>query len=81
MMIDLFHRLRSLFRRARVEHELDEEMRFHLEQQITSYIRQGLTRDEAVRRARIEFGGLDQIREEHRDVRGVALVEDLARDL
>jgi len=81
MMIDLFHRLRSLFRRARVEHELDDEMRFHLEQQITSYIRQGLTRDEAVRRARIEFGGLDQIREEHRDVRGVALVEDLARDL
>ena len=81
MMIDLFHRLRSLFRRDRVDRELDDEMRFHLEQQIETYIGQGLTHDEAVRRARIEFGGLDQIREEHRDARGVALADDLARDL
>jgi putative ABC transport system permease protein len=81
MLTDLLHRLRSLFTRDRVDRELDEEMRFHLDQQIATYVRQGMTRDEAERRARVEFGGLDQIREEHRDQRGVALVEDLARDV
>src|SRR5689334_9863175 len=80
-MIDLLHRLRSLFKRDRVDRELDEEMRFHLDQQIASYVQHGMTRDEAERRAKIEFGGLDQIREEHRDQRGVALVDDLVRDV
>src|SRR5262245_44292404 len=81
MLNDLLHRLRSFFRRDRVDRELDEEMRFHLDQQIATYVRQGMTRDEAERRARIEFGGLAQIREEHRDARGVAFVDDLARDV
>jgi predicted permease len=81
MLTDLLHRLRSLFRRDRIDRELDEEMRFHLDQQIATYIQHGLTQGEAVRRARIEFGGLGQIREEHRDQRGIALVDDLARDL
>jgi len=81
MLNDLLHRLRSLFRRDRIDRELDDEMRFHLDQQIAAYIGQGLTRDESVRRARIEFGGLTQIREEHRDARGVAFADDLARDL
>ena len=36
-------------------------------------MRQGLARDEAVRRARLEFGGLDQIKEEHRDARGIGV--------
>jgi predicted permease len=80
-MIDLLHRLRSLFRRARVDRELDEEMHLHLDLQVDAYVREGLTRDEAVRRARIEFGGLDQIREEHRDARGVALLDGLVRDI
>src|SRR5262245_23694259 len=81
MLNDLLHRLRSFFRRDRVDRELDEEMRFHLDQQIATYVRQGMTRDEAERRARIEFGGLAQIREEHRDQRGVAFVDDLVRDV
>jgi len=80
-MIDLFHRLGALFRRDRIDRDLDDEMRFHLDQQIAAYVRQGLAPDEAVRRARIEFGGVDQIREEHRDARGVTFLDDLARDL
>jgi putative ABC transport system permease protein len=80
-MIDFFHRLRALFRRARVDRDLDDEMRFHLDHQIDAFVRQGLTREAAVRRAKIEFGGLDQIREEHRDARGVAFLDDLARDV
>ena len=41
----------------------------------------GLTRDDALRRARVELGGLDQIKEEHRDARGIRLIDDLGRDL
>jgi putative ABC transport system permease protein len=81
MLDDLLLRLRSLFRRDVVDEELDDELRFHLEQQASYYVRQGLSPDEAVRRARLEFGGLDQVREEHRDARGIGLAEDLARDV
>ena len=81
MFRDLFLRLRSLIRRDVVDLELDDELRFHLEQQVDLYMRNGLSRAEAVRRARIEFGGLDEIREAHRDARGVRLLFDLGRDI
>jgi predicted permease len=81
MLNDWILRLRSLFRRNAVEQELDDELAFHLEQLVASFMRRGLTRDEAVRRARLEFGGLDQIKEEHRDARGVTFVDDVGRDM
>ena len=81
MLSDLLHRLRALFRRNAVERELDEEMRFHLEQQVDSYMREGLSRSEAARRARLEFGALEQIRDEHRDARGIGVLSHLGRDL
>jgi putative ABC transport system permease protein len=81
MLTDWILRLRSLFRRERVDYELDQEMRFHLDQQIDAYIRQGMTRERAVRRATIEFGHLSAVREEHHDARGVAPVTHLVRDL
>jgi putative ABC transport system permease protein len=80
MLNDIFFRLRSLFRRHAVEQELDDELRFHREQQVESYVRAGLSRDDAVRRAQIEFGGLEQIKEAHRDARGIGLVEEFGRD-
>jgi macrolide transport system ATP-binding/permease protein len=81
MLSDLFIPIRSLFRRRAVEGELDEELRFHLENQVEKYIRSGLTREEAVRRARIEFGGLDQVKEYCREARGVTFVETFAQDV
>src|SRR5215510_1134354 len=81
MLTDWILRLRALFRRDRLERELDQEMRFHLDQQIESYVSQGLTPEEARRRARLEFGTLDQIREEHRDARGISPLAHLGRDL
>src|SRR5262245_31243762 len=81
MLSDLFHRVRSLVRQSRVDQELFRSMRFHLDQQIESYVSQGLTPEEARRRARLDFGTLDQIREEHRDARGTRIVADLGRDL
>jgi putative ABC transport system permease protein len=81
MLTDLVHRIRSVFRRRAVERELDDELRFHLERQIDSHLRAGLPRREAVRRATLEFGGLDQIKEAHRDARGIGFLSHLGRDL
>ncbi len=56
MLNDLLLRLRSLFRKETVETELDEELRFHFENQVAKFIDSGLTPEEARRRARLEFG-------------------------
>lgn len=69
-----------LFRRARTEKRLDAELRFHLEQQIAGYIAAGMSPEEARRRARLEFGGLDQVKEECRDVGAARFVETLIQD-
>jgi putative ABC transport system permease protein len=81
MLKDWTLRLRSLFKSSAVDRELDDELQFHFERQVASYITQGLPREEAVRRARLAFGTLDQIKEEHRDARGIRLVDDLSRDV
>jgi putative ABC transport system permease protein len=70
-----------LFRRARTEKQLDAELRFHLEQQIADYVAGGVTWEEARRRARLEFGGLDQMKEECRDVGVARFVDTLIQDL
>jgi len=81
MLADWMLRLRSLFKRAKVEKELDDELALHFELLVESHLRRGATRDDAVRRARLEFGTHDLAREEHRDARGLALVDEVARDL
>lgn len=78
---DLFLRLRSLFRRRAVDRELDEELRFHIEQLTAKYMRAGMSEDEAARRARLEFGRLDQVKEEHHEARGISLVESVMQDV
>jgi len=81
MFNDLLYRLRSLFRRDKVEAEMDDELRFHLERQIEKLVATGLTRDEAVRQARILLGGPEQLKEDCRQARGVQLLENCLRDL
>jgi hypothetical protein len=73
-------RVRSLFRRARVEQELDEELQFHLERAIEQKIAHGLTPEQAQYAARRVLHGLEQRKEECRDMRKVRLVEDLMKD-
>jgi len=80
MLSDLFIRLRALLQRNAVENELDEELRFHFDQQVEKYAQSGLTREEARRRARLDFGGAEQIKEECRDARGVHVIETLVQD-
>jgi len=81
MLSDLLYRLRALFRRKSMETELDEELRAHLEHQVEKYVQSGLPVEEAKRRARLEFGGLDQVKEECREARGVRFIETLIQDL
>ena len=81
MLTDLLFRLRALLRRGAVEHEIDEELRFHLDRQIEAHQNAGLDRAEAMRRARLDFGGLDQIKDDYRDALGIRLLDDLRRDL
>jgi hypothetical protein len=81
MLSDLAFRLRSLFRRSTVEAELDDELRFHFEHQVEKCIRSGMTREEARRQARLSVGGIDQVKEECREERGVQPMENLLQDL
>src|SRR5262245_20879338 len=81
MFSDLRLRLRALFRRQQMERELDEELRFHLEQEIAKHVRKGVAPAEAERLARADFGGLDVIKEEARDARGIVLLDTVLQDL
>lgn len=81
MLTDLAHRMRSMFRSRRVDAELNEEIRFHLDALTETHVRQGLPRSEAERQARLAFGGVDQVKEAHRDARGIAFADHLQRDV
>src|SRR5215831_5848397 len=78
---DLAFRLRALTRRRAMDEDLDAELRFHLEQQAEAFERRGLPHDEALRQARLAFGGLAATKDATRDARGTALVESLMQDL
>lgn len=77
----LARRVATLFRLHRAEHEMAEEMRFHIEMEARDLARQGYGREAAERAARLRFGGVERYKEEGRDARGVRLLEDLAQDI
>src|SRR4051812_12976469 len=74
-------RLRSLILRDRVESELEREVSLHLDRLTHEYMDAGMTEAEARLAARREFGAPEQTKQECRDVRRVAWMEDLANDL
>jgi predicted permease len=80
-LADLLQRLRSLLRRRVLEDRLDEEIRFHVEQQIEKNRRAGMSPAEARRQALIRFGGVEQMRERTRDEFRAGPLEHLARDV
>jgi hypothetical protein len=65
----------------RLERELDAELRYHFDRQVADYVESGMPAEEARRRARAQFGGLDQVKEDCRDARGTRWVEDTVQDL
>lgn len=64
-----------------MERELSAELQFHHDRQVAKLVDAGVPRDEAQRRARHAMGGVDQVKEECRDVRGVSTLESTLRDL
>ena len=56
--------LRAVAHRLRTEREMDAELRFHIEAFAEDLVRRGLSVEEALRRARIEFGGIERAKEE-----------------
>ena len=73
-------RLRSILRRTRVEHELDEELQFHLEHKIEEGIAKGLSPDDARYAALRAMEGLEQRKEEMRDMRRIHWLTDFLDD-
>src|SRR6266480_6088704 len=74
-------RLRSLFRWARADQELDDELRDHLERKTQEYVAQGMTQEEAHRRAGLDLEGIEQTKEKCRDTRKVNWIQDFVQDL
>ncbi|WP_394766628.1 ADOP family duplicated permease [uncultured Paludibaculum sp.] len=73
-------RLRSLFSRRQLEDELDEELRYHFDREMDVNLAAGLNRDEARWAALRSVGGLEQRKEECRDMRGLNLIDNLVQD-
>src|SRR4051795_7853588 len=74
-------RLRGLFEHKRLERELDEEVRFHLEMQIEDNLKAGMNPAEARYAAMRNFGGPEHMKETYRERRTFALVETTLQDL
>jgi predicted permease len=81
----MLDRLRSLaagiVRRGRFENAMTDEMRFHLEAYADDLVTAGLSPAEARRRARLEFGGVERVKEECRQARGLRIVDELRQDV
>lgn len=81
----MWRRLRSFwsatFRRGHLEQDMDSELRFHIETYAEDLVRGGVSRDEALRRARMEFGGVERVKEEGREAHGLSFFDTLKQDL
>jgi len=75
------HRLRAVFMKRRLERELEEEIRSHLEMQIEEHERQGMSPEEARYAALRKFGGVEQVKEKYRQRRSLPVVETTFQDL
>lgn len=76
----MWHRLREFVKRRRLDQDLDDEIGFHLDMLAEEHRARGWPEKEARERARRDFGGITQLREAHRDLRGIPFVESCAQD-
>src|ERR1700679_3295547 len=81
MLNDLLYRLRALIHRGKMDAEVDEELRDHLERETEKFRRAGFAPNEAARRARLALGGSEQVKQQSRDSRGTKFIEDVLQDL
>ena len=81
LMSEIRFRLRALFRRNKLEQELDTELSFHLEKETEKLSAIGYPPEEAKRRAHAAFGAVQGTKDDARDARGISLIDSLAQDL
>ncbi len=81
MLSDLLYRARVLFHKSVADEELNDELQFHLDHEMNRHQANGFSLGEARRLATIELGGLEQVKEQCRDQRGLEFVESFLRDL
>jgi putative ABC transport system permease protein len=81
MFAELKARIQALFRRRQLDDDLDQELQLHLDLLTEEHLRRGLSPEEARRAARLQVGGLTSIKERHREVRGLPMIETLWHDL
>jgi len=72
--------IRRVFQKSQAEKSLDKELQFHLDRQIADYVVAGMQPEEARRCARLEFGGMDRVKEEVRDTRWETRLENVLCD-
>jgi predicted permease len=77
----LWSRVRAIFRRGTLEARLDEEVQAHLDALAAEFIRRGATPEDARGAARRAFGGIESMKEQHRDQRAFGAVRDAMRDV
>ena len=78
---ELLVRLSSIFRKRELDREFDAELAAHLEMSIEDNLKQGMSAEEARRRAMISLGGMDAARESHRESRGLPALETILQDI
>src|SRR5260221_370991 len=78
--MNFLHRFCAFFRRAKLDREMDDELRFHIEEQTRANLAAGMPPDAAALAARKQFGWRERIRDQARDARGLRWLDDLARD-
>src|SRR5262245_15974963 len=77
----IWGRLLSLFRRGRLEREMEEEMRFHLDMQIEQNLEAGMAREDARQAAQRQFGNQTWLKEVSREMWSLSFIETLIQDL
>src|SRR5262245_9804471 len=81
MLTYLFRRLRFHQQRKKIEREMENEMRFHLELETEKNIRGGMSAEEARLAAQRSFGGIEQVKEAYRDAARFRWLEEVGQDL
>jgi len=72
---------RRLFAGRKMDRDLDRELSFHFDQQVADKVRAGMSEEQARRQSRIEFGGMEQLKEDCRESRGTMWVSSVLQDL
>lgn len=76
-----FARISAWFKRVELDHDLDAELQAHLSLLVEENLRRGLSPQEAIREAHLKLGNVASLREEHRDTRGLPLLDTVLQDL